>query len=254
MKSRILNFTIVIILMFLTGTIMWFQKDTQTDIFKSKVSLSIPDKLQDYAGYDILFCQNETCGRSYKSSEIEAGPTNLCPKCGSELDTISIGEKLSLPEDTQISKKTFLSSDGREIYVSIVLSGYEQKSIHRPQQCLPAQGFSIDSTSTEHIHVTDLHDIKITLLELRRPDGLGGYSKYYYAYWFIGPKHETHSHLERLLFMSKDRIFRNAASQWAYVAISIESFEGDVNGKNELVKFIKELYPFVIHKDNSQKE
>jgi len=79
------------------------------------------------------------------------------------------------------------------------------------------------------------------------PDGLGGSSKYYYAYWFIGPIQETPSHIERLLLMSKDRVFRNAASQWAYIAISIESFEGDTTGKTELLQFIKELYPYVIN-------
>jgi len=247
MKNRIINFCIVIILMLVAGTIMLIQKDTEPTLLKSKVKLAIPDKFDIYSGYDILFCQNLECGRSYKSSELKLKGTNLCLKCEAELDTISIGEKLSLPEDTKMTKKNFLSGDGREIRVSIVLSGYEQKSIHRPQQCLPAQGFSIDSTKVETFSINENKELNVTMLELRLPDGLGSYSKFYYAYWFIGPESESASHLERLLLMSKDRVFRNVASQWAYIAISIESFEGDVDGKQELKQFIKELYPYVVN-------
>ncbi|MDA3798746.1 MAG: exosortase-associated EpsI family protein [Kiritimatiellae bacterium] len=247
MTRKYINFAIVIILMLTSGTFMFVQKDIQPELYKSKVKLVVPNRFDNYSGYDILFCQNETCGRSYKSSELELKGTNLCLKCGAELDAISIGEKLSLPEDTQMAKKNFLSGGGREIRVSIVLSGYEQKSIHRPQQCLPAQGFSIDKTDIESVEITPYNNLKVTMLELRLPDGLGSYSKYYYAYWFIGPKVETASHLERLLLMSKDRVFKNAASQWAYIAISIESFEGDTHGKEELLQFIKELYPYVIN-------
>jgi hypothetical protein len=246
MKSKIINFSIVIVLMLSAGIIMLIQKDTDPTLLQSMVKLDIPDKFDIYSGYDILFCQSQECGRSYKSSELRLKGTNLCLKCGAELDTISIGEKLSLPEDTKMAKKSFLSGDGREIRVSIVLSGYEQKSIHRPQQCLPAQGFSIDKTEFENVKISDDKNLKVSMLELRLPDGLGSYSKYYYAYWFVGPESETASHLERLLLMSKDRVFKNAASQWAYIAISIESFEGDIDGKQELKQFIKELYPYVV--------
>jgi hypothetical protein len=249
MRNKIINFSIVIILMLVSGTIMLIQQNTDPALLKSKVKLDIPDKFDIYSGYDILFCQNLECGRAYKSSELKLKGTNLCLKCEAELDTISIGEKLSLPEDTKMSKKNFLSSDGREIRVSIVLSGYEQKSIHRPQQCLPAQGFSIDNTNVEFVKIGDDKQLDISMLELRLPDGLGGYSKFYYAYWFIGPESETATHLERLLLMSKDRVFRNVASQWAYIAISIESFEGDIDGKQELKQFIKELYPYVVNND-----
>ena len=247
MTRKYINFAIVIILMLISGTVMFLQKDIQPKLYKSKVKLIVPNRFDNYSGYDILFCQSETCGRSYKSSELDLKGTNLCLKCEAELDAISIGEKLSLPEDTQMAKKNFLSGDGREIRVSIVLSGYEQKSIHRPQQCLPAQGFSIDKTNIESVKITPDNNLKVTMLELRLPDGLGSYSKFYYAYWFIGPTIETASHLERLLLMSKDRVFKNAASQWAYIAISIESFEGDTTGKEELLQFIKKLYPYVIN-------
>ena len=51
------------------------------------------------------------------------------------------GEIATLPADTQIVRREYLDSAGDRIMASIVLSGGEKRSIHRPEVCLPAQGW-----------------------------------------------------------------------------------------------------------------
>src|SRR5581483_11540616 len=53
-------------------------------------------------------------------------------------------EKDGLAPDTQFCRKTYDDGFGDHILVSIVLSGNDlDNSIHRPERCLPAQGWSI---------------------------------------------------------------------------------------------------------------
>jgi hypothetical protein len=61
---------------------------------------------------------------------------------------LTLGERQALPPDTVILRKEYVGPGGDSTTVSVVLSGKEQKSIHRPQQCLPGQGYVIESSRT----------------------------------------------------------------------------------------------------------
>src|SRR5690349_12346967 len=53
-------------------------------------------------------------------------------------------EKGTLGPDTEFSRKRYRNSSGDEVYVSIVLGGQDMNtSIHLPERCLPAQGWTI---------------------------------------------------------------------------------------------------------------
>src|SRR5450432_2531774 len=61
---------------------------------------------------------------------------------------VSAREREVLAKDTGFARKVYRNSFGDEIYVSIVLSGEDMtNSIHRPERCLPAQGWNVTSTS-----------------------------------------------------------------------------------------------------------
>ena len=49
-----------------------------------------------------------------------------------------------LPKDTSFAQRRYISPDGFWINANIVLMGADRTSIHRPEACLPAQGFHID--------------------------------------------------------------------------------------------------------------
>ena len=58
-----------------------------------------------------------------------------------EEQKISEAERKVLPRDTSIVKKVYVSPAGARMLVSYVIGGTSRASIHRPELCLPSQGF-----------------------------------------------------------------------------------------------------------------
>lgn len=148
------------------------------------------------------------------------------------------GEIAILPSDTQIVRREYVNSAGDRIMTSIVLSGGEKRSIHRPEVCLPAQGWSIRGGKVEDIPLADGRDLKAMDLSLMRDVeiGPGDRRKLYanYFYWFIGNGVTTPHHWSRVFLSSFDRITKNINHRWAYVIVMSIVTEGFVpQGKNE---------------------
>src|SRR5439155_18713288 len=86
------------------------------------------------------------------------------------------GEKESLGPDTQFVRKLYTNGRGDQIFVSIVFSGPDMAtSIHRPERCLPAQGWTVADTRTTEIPVgngsldaTRLHNVRHIQTETRQ--------------------------------------------------------------------------------------
>jgi len=211
------------------------------------IRMVLPERVGRYEARDILFCQNEQCLKSFVSTELENQAA--CPSCGGKLDDLSLGEKLVLPSDTIVLKKQYVHPSGRKMHVSVVLSGEEQKSIHRPQQCLPGQGHAIARNQVLDIPIPNREPLKVMLLDLTtsvatlQGDSYRGTSSF--AYWFVGQDRETPYHLERLFWMAADRIFRNVAHRWAYIAIATDRREGSEEHIKQLTTFIATLHPLI---------
>ena len=209
--------------------------------------MDLPAQVGDYTGRDRFFCQNELCLKSFPDSE--AGSASSCPACGGRLDRVSLGEKQLLPKDTIISRKEYRDPAGEEMAVTIVLSGSEQKSIHRPQQCLPAQGYSIEGQQVISVPLTGRSPLKVMRLDVRRTlkasDGRTRDLRSCYAYWFVGKGRETPHHWQRLLWMSSDMLLRNVTHRWAYVAISTSRPMKDGEGSRKLSDFVSRLHPCI---------
>ncbi|HJT45237.1 MAG TPA: exosortase-associated EpsI family protein, partial [Chthoniobacterales bacterium] len=79
---------------------------------------------------------------------------------------VTANEIGALAKDTQFVRKIYRSPEGDQIFVSIVLSGNDMaSSIHRPERCLPAQGFTLRSSTAEAIPLSDGRALKTTLLK-----------------------------------------------------------------------------------------
>lgn len=237
---------VIALLMALTSVTLWLERDIPASD-TPPIRLVLPGRVGDYEGRTPLFCQNELCLGRFTEEDIGAG--RACPDCEGELARISLGENRILPPDTVIVKKDYVSSR-RTISVSIVLSGVQQKSIHRPQQCLPAQGHVVDRSRA--IVVPDIPgrpSLKMMLLDTRRRVTVAGAPRDLYSafsYWFIGKDRETPYHLERLLWMSADRILKGASHRWAYVAIATDR-DPDSETHVELISaFVRTLYPLIV--------
>jgi len=234
---------IILFLLFLVAIIV-VQKTGQPGLTREPSIVSVlPQSIGQWTGHDILNCVNDKCRSSFLTRDLEN--TSLCPQCGSELDSLSLAEKNILPAGTVLRKKLYENVLGNSFFVSLVITGKERSGIHRPQWCLPGQGYRITGSRVVEIPVQTGSNVKVMLLDLTREDAL---QKEYslYAYWFIGNKRETPHHRWRLFWTAYDGIFHGASQRWAYIAIMTRRKDQVANYEEELQRFISELYP-VIH-------
>jgi EpsI family protein len=139
-------------------------------------------------------------------------------------EAASEAEKRILPEDTKVLRKSYDATSGESIQLSIVLSGGEKRSIHQPETCLPAQGWTIQRREIIKVPLPNGAELPVMKLELSREvqvaEGKRQTFRSYYLYWFVGKDKTTPSHWDRVFYTSWDRIFHRLNHQWAYVSVS----------------------------------
>ncbi len=169
---------------------------------------------------------------------------------------VSEAEKFILPPDTEFSKMLYTDLDGDQINTQIVLAGAAKQSIHRPEVCLPGQGWTIKSSQTLKIPLPSGSVLPVTMLRIARPVDVGGSARELnslFIYWFVGKDTVTASHLVRVLKTNLDVILHNTNHRWAYVIASAPVLAGfTAEGKTEpetlkmLTEFIQKIAPDVI--------
>lgn len=167
---------------------------------------------------------------------------------------VSEAEHTYLPKDTEFCRNNYSDFHGHDIFFSIVLSGVQQYTIHPPEVCLVAQGWTITGHEDIPVRLKTGHDLTVRNLSLKRdaltPDKKITTVHAYYMYWYVADNITTPSHLERNLRSSWDRIVHNRDHRWAYVfamaAIS-DSYRADglnaTQTKEMLGNFIGQIVP-----------
>ena len=192
-----------------------------------------------------------------KSGVIMVLPSQVGAFTG-KTEELSEGEKHVLPGDTEIVKKSYHDASGNMITAQIVLAGAEKRSIHRPELCLPAQGWSINRRETLSVKLFDGREFSVmndcisrsieTSLGVMHP------LDSFYCYWFVGNGVTTSSHFMRLFLTSWDRIVHRRNHRWAYVVVSAPVLQGFKQGgknpketKEMITDFIAEMAPNVMN-------
>jgi EpsI family protein len=168
-----------------------------------------------------------------------------------------------LAKDTGFARKVYTSPAGDKIYVSIVLSGDDMtSSIHRPERCLPAQGWSLQDTSQRSILISDSRSLVTSrLLSVRMIEAKSQRVaiKNLTYYWFVGYSDVTASHFTRTMFDLRDRTLHGYNQRWAYVTVAGTITEGLARpGRSEaetakmIENFISQLVPKLSRPDGRQ--
>ena len=137
---------------------------------------------------------------------------------------ITDGELGILPSDTEFARKQYQDVvGGNSILCTVLLSGFEQRSIHRAEVCLPAQGWTITGQNDVSIPMQSGHPLVVRNLAIQRDvvtsDNQHHLLRAYYMYWFVGGDMTTSSQFMRVFMSSWDRIVHNRAYRWAYVMV-----------------------------------
>jgi EpsI family protein len=180
---------------------------------------------------------------------------------GGPQEGLSQVERDVLPVDTEGARRVYKDDAEHQIFCSVVLAGRDVTSIHRPEVCLPGQGWKIQSQHVENVPIAGapgggLGVMRLnTVREVPRQDGGTMRLESIFAYWFVGKDRVTPHHWERILWNTKDRVFHNTNHRWAYILIHApvnpETAQTDpAKAQDEAMKvvarFVQDLYPTLV--------
>lgn len=125
---------------------------------------------------------------------------------------MSEAERETLPKDTVIVRRRYVDSDGHFYQVSAVIGGRSKSSVHRPELCLPGQGFQMTEPHTVDIGGTSWRKLTLT----KGSDVCAGF-----AYTFVnGTGFRTSSHLVRIFTDVWDRSILGRIDRWVMLTVS----------------------------------
>jgi len=149
---------------------------------------------------------------------------------GSEVTDI---ERQVLPPDTGFSRKTYVSlaDPSKQVFLSIVLSGRDRTSIHRPEYCLVGQGWTIRGSFAHRFAYPGARGgFPATVLRIERevmtPSGKRSVSQLF-AYYFVGADVVVATHWDRLARDAVDRVLHGTSDRWAYVVAETPDPDGE---------------------------
>jgi EpsI family protein len=192
----------------------------------------------------------------------EAGIEPVLPErigkwTGKQVD-ISQVEKDLLPSDTEFARRLYTDDAGHQVFCSIILSGRDVSSIHRPELCLPGQGWNIQDSRVIAVPLPDKNEpLLVTKLlaayDVKSGEHKGTRVRGVFFYWFIGKDRLTPYHWQRILLTSYDRVLHNRNHRWAYVLISANVTSDlmpqgglDEAQTTEMLKdFVRDVFPTI---------
>lgn len=144
-------------------------------------------------------------------------------------------ERETLPADTGFSRRTYVSLLDRrqQVLLSIVLSGRDRTSIHRPELCLVGQGWTITGQARHTFERPDAREVPIpaTVLRIEREftggDGRKVKVPGLFAYWFVGADKVVATNSARVAYTAIDRLRHFEAHRWAYVFAQTLALDGE---------------------------
>lgn len=242
------HYLILLLLLVLTSVALALTVDTSASD-EAGIIPELPDQVGDWVGDEIRFCWNPEHQKIFAASELK--DLDVCPECNGQLGSMTLIEKSMLPSDTVITKKRYRHPDGRYIIATVVMSGRERASIHRPERCLVGQGSEIASSEVIQVPFDGRSPFDVRILNMLRHVRIQGVPRSfgsYYAYWFVGKDRETASHNARLFWMAADRVMYNKSHRWAYIAFSGDRpLEGDTEAyRREISEFASLAYPQMV--------
>lgn len=182
------------------------------------------------------FCQDRTCLAS-QNLTLGAPFPERCPQCGDEVGKVSRAEQDILPADTQSRKVTYTFSNGDVFTVSLVIAGKNRMSIHRPELCLPSQGYVLSERK-----ILQLSDaLPMATFSLRRE---GHTHTSGFGYVFLNSRLATTSNLHRVLGDSWQRSVHNRIQRWAMITVRSPHYDFQTpEGEAALRAFMLRFYP-----------
>jgi Protein of unknown function (DUF3485) len=129
-----------------------------------------------------------------------------------------------LPKDTSYAERCYQNSNGYPIYATAILMGADRTSIHRPEYCLPGQGFQINSRTVVKLLINRPYPYQLPVSKwivgktIQTPDGQNQKISGLYVFWFVANHEQTTGIVPMQLRMMKDLLTTGVLQRWAYIS------------------------------------
>jgi hypothetical protein len=130
----------------------------------------------------------------------------------------------TLPKDTSYVQRRYTAPDGFWISSTMVLMGTDRTSIHKPEFCLPGQGWQINERSVVNLQINGSPSYPFSVEKwvlstpYRTPDGRTVPLRGLYVFWFVADNEATVSHWQRQWWLARDLVLKGVLQRWAYVS------------------------------------
>lgn len=163
-------------------------------------------------------------------------------------------ERNVLDEGVELARFLYTSPQNRQIMVTVIVGGPGKRTIHRPEHCLPGQGWIIERSERLPLRFADGSEAEATLLRLfrdikeeGRPDRRMRVLNFY---WYVGSDGTTnpdyYGHISKGYL---DALFKDINHRWSMVSVFVPVSElptGQEDGLAEL-PILEETRSFISH-------
>lgn len=155
------------------------------------------------------------------------------------------------PADTSFGQRNYRTPDGFQVAVRVILMGTDRTSLHKPQFCLPGQGWRIDDAVENSIPIDRpvKYDLPVVKLIASKEESLQGQKAKIngvYVYWYVCDDgiSASVSGFDRMWWMAKRLLSTGVLQRWAYVSYWSTCLPGQENATFERMKqFIASTVP-----------
>lgn len=167
-------------------------------------------------------------------------------------------ERAVLPADTGFSRRSYVHVQGaaHTVFFSIVLSGRDRTSIHRPEICLVGQGWTIRDARAITMPWREGAEsslpatlLRTELVEWKTGRRLPALT----VYWFVNRDGVVATHWQRFWRDAWNRVRHGRADRWAYVLVQADAFDGEAAALARIQAVLAEVWPAVRATDGGDK-
>jgi len=129
-----------------------------------------------------------------------------------------------LPPDTSYAERHYQTPDGFDMTGTLILMGADRTSIHKPDYCLPGQGWNIRSKKTASLTIAAATPYELPVSEwvvsnsFQTPDDRKETVSGVYIFWFVADGEETPSHYQFMRWLALDLLRKAVWQRWSYVS------------------------------------
>ena len=143
-----------------------------------------------------------------------------------------------LPKDTSYAQRLYAAPDGFQVAANLILMGADRTSIHRPDYCLPGQGWQIAQKTSVKIPIAGATPYELPVQQwvgrnkVVLADGQPHEVSLIYVFWFVADNDETDDYPTIQTSILWHLVRHGELQRWTYVSYMTYAQPGQEDRKS----------------------